>query len=1353
MRSGTPDFAGRYQLLELLGRGGMAGVHRALDCATGRTVALKQLFQPDSAERRAQHQRLFEREFHTLSQLSHPSVIAVYDFGVTSEGVPFYTMELLDGGDLLERAPVPWQQACRLMFEVCSSLALMHSRRWLHRDISPRNIRCTQGGRAKLIDFGAMAPMSGGGSPIVGTPAFIAPETLQRSALDARTDLFSLGASFYFALTGQLAYPARTLGELSTVWNEKPVPPSARVSGIPLALDDLVMSLLALEPALRPPSAFAVMQRLAAIAELPHEEAASVTKAYLTTPALAGREAVLADLRALLQRALSVGGKAVMVRAEPGVGRSRVLDACALEAKTLGARVLRASASGSSQAFEVALALAQHLVEAVPSAALVDESPQLFEPERTRPALRDLAALRADPEGLQRGLLRLLRAASKQAPLMLAVDDVHWLDEPSAAVIAELIDRSRNGRVFVALTTDSSAPSSQALEVLSRRCELRTLAPLTLADTLALFSSIFGEVPNLAAVTEEIYGIALGNPRQSLALAQHLIDHGKITYAGGTWTLPRRLENEDLPRSAEAAIRERVQALSPLARVLAEAHALSFSERLSHDAYLALAGDAGSSAVDAAVNELLSQQALIGDGERYAISNRLWSAALAAGLDEGTSALRHRALRELYAGRYEVAALYHAFRAGEAEQEAALDQLLAFQRRSKNVRHEQLVELQLGKLAGSYPIAIAVAERLGRPVRQVYELLQWLTMMSIASADPKQYWQSAARWREQLIHDTGLDLWRLDSENADPGARLTAALTKAVERHNALPEHARVYRVDEAIPQLASYVAVSIAIGVRTLDLSLLETLPQLLEPFAPLSPILNALWQNAVGTLESYDCCLYDRARLRWLEIYKQLEHVTEAEVEHVTAIRNAIAYGLGTLEAFMGLTTAESWADRLDSDPYQRVSGLYLRKIVRLSHGDWAGAEAFHRQAEVLALRERVPQMFTTTLTVEISAHAYSHDLAGVKDVIDRERAESLRYPGWTPYLWEAECRFDLIRGDYASAKARYDKLLAQYGLDEHGWSAVMPVWVAAQGGLCEALLGLGRPEEARATAIAALEVCARHEIVMYRWELLRMLGLAEGKLGNFGAATAQLDQLLAEQSELGVTGLRIGVSYEARAQVALWSGDAAAFDHFARLTAREYRHGASSPLGARYERLTQEARRRGLVPTASLSDFEPTTMAHSADFPDVETVVELALAAATDPRDRCLRALRLVCSARAARGGHLYLAANDGPQLMATCDLTEPADALGRRVRDYLTEQEDRFETKTLAVDEDAPIEITSQTAIANIDGLQFELLPLTCVQDHELRVTGVLAIAPGEQPQNNPRQVQLLSTIAAHLAQSA
>jgi serine/threonine-protein kinase len=211
-----------YAVRGELGRGGMARVYHVVDERSGRELALKQLCL--TTEHKPELAPMFEREFHTLAQLRHPSVIEVYDYGIAQDG-PYYTMQLLDGGDLRGQSPLPWRQACELLFDVCSSLALLHSRRLVHRDVTPRNVRCTRSGSAKLIDFGAMVPM-GRAAQVVGTPGFIAPEVLQRGAIDGRTDLYSLGATFYFVLTGKVPFSARRLSDMITAWRAPPPAPS-----------------------------------------------------------------------------------------------------------------------------------------------------------------------------------------------------------------------------------------------------------------------------------------------------------------------------------------------------------------------------------------------------------------------------------------------------------------------------------------------------------------------------------------------------------------------------------------------------------------------------------------------------------------------------------------------------------------------------------------------------------------------------------------------------------------------------------------------------------------------------------------------------------------------------------------------------------------------------------------------------------------------------------------------------------------------------------------------------------------------------------------------------------------------
>jgi hypothetical protein len=301
-----------------------------------------------------------------------------------------------------------------------------------------------------------------------------------------------------------------------------------------------------------------------------------------------------------------------------------------------------------------------------------------------------------------------------------------------------------------------------------------------------------------------------------------------------------------------------------------------------------------------------------------------------------------------------------------------------------------------------------------------------------------------------------------------------------------------------------------------------------------------------------------------------------------------------------------------------------------------------------------------------------------------------------------------------------------------------------------LCETLLALDSPAEARQTATAALAICKKVGIHAFSHEVERLCALAEAKLGDFAAAVARLDALIEAQTALGVTGLRIGVTYEARAEVALWSDDAAAFETFASLTAREYRHGSGCPLSARYERLTNEARRRGVEAHVSLGDFA-TTLAEHADqvsSTDSRSAVRAALANTQDASARYGFALRMVCQSRAARGGHLYLAARHGPQLVATHELSAPSERLAQCVREYLDEQSDQFDTQTVAVHGVPQLETT--TALTRVDGTDYELLLLSRVIEGGVEITGVVALAPGQHSSSNPRQWQLLAAIGEQLA---
>jgi hypothetical protein len=1324
----------RYQVHELLGRGGMACVYRATDLAAGRQVALKQLTLDAATRERATAAALFEREFLTLTELRHPQLIEVYDYGLTDGGDPYYTMELLEGGDLRERAPLPYRDVCRLLFDVCSSLALLHSRRLLHRDVTPRNIRCTPDGKAKLIDFGAMSPMSAGGVSIVGTPAFVAPETVHRLGLDARTDLYSLGVTLYHALTGRLPYPARNFAEVLQAWATKVVVPSAFVSDIPPELDDLVMALISIESALRPASAFEVMQRLAGCAGLPGVESDAVSRAYLVTPRLVGRSAALSELNQKLSSARLQSTRGVLIEGASGAGRSRLLDACALEAKTLGFIVLRAAASGAWAPHAVVRALSNHLLAGMPHA-------------ETREKLRALSDPALDAAQLRREFRRVLLSISRVQPLLLAVDDVHRIDAPSAALLAELIDKAKRGGLLVALTADSDEPATDALRVLSERCDRLRVPPLSREQTHQLLGSLFGEVANLDHLASEIHQVALGNPRQCIEMAQHLVDRGLIRYVAGTWTLPSRMAAEDMPRSAAQASAARLAGLSQHARFLAEAQALAFHEVFTHADYRALLPDLGWLALETAISQLLSVQALLQDGASYVLANRAWSAALLAELSAHEIELRHRALTRVYP-ESSAARVHHAFAGGMHE--AGLTAMTRMHdEHMKQVDHRQILRQNVSKMMWCCPLAIETALRVGASARAIHELRRWHYAGKI-TIDEGAHDESARLWMEQLVRDTGLDFFRQESTSAPLGERLGRALQAAQARHLATPEPERVYAVDEALRRLAEYVVYSIAIGGKSQDSTLLRSLPDLLEPFIALAPALDAIWNNAVATCQAQVDCQYDLARDRWRAVLVKLDGLRNEDMAYREATCNAIAYAIGVMEAHMGIPTAKAWADRLDQDPYQRVSALNLRKVVCLERGDTLGADKLRRQAELAALQTGSPQMFKLLLAVELEARIKARDLAGIQTVIEQLKGVAAQHSAWRANLALAEASFQLVRGDYAAAEPKFAACIEMTQLDAAGVSANLAVWVSAHAGLAEALLAVERADESRRVASSALEVCERRRVGSHASDLVRILALAEARLGMPGAAQ-RLDALIAQQLELGVAGLRLGLSYEARAQLAVWSGDGPAFEHYARLTAREYRHGSGSPLGARYQRLLQQAARFGFRADVSLADFESATavVASTSITADLLTDLSRAMAGARSVAERARTALELICRSHGASAGHLYLTISEEAEWAVSHGVDAPAPALEAAVRDYVQRTKERTEVLEDMITGD-PGESSPSMTTVQIAGQTWQLVAVVHLDPAgETRVVGVAAVASDLAAVPDEARGQLLRAIAQEL----
>jgi len=265
---------GRYSVEEKLGSGAMGVVYRAKDRSLDRQVALKELPQWLSNDQDCVSR--FRREAKALASLTHPYIVLVYDL-VEEDRRLWLVLEFVEGGALATylrtHKQMPISEAAKLTAQIAQGLAYVHSKGIIHRDLKPSNILLTSNRDPKISDFGIAklaksSSLTQEGTPI-GSPHYMSPEQAKGGSVDERSDIYSLGITFYEMLTGRVPFKGETSSVLAQQITQPPISPRQLLPKIPVALETLILKMLAKDPEMRPQNMMAVANSLESFCMIP----------------------------------------------------------------------------------------------------------------------------------------------------------------------------------------------------------------------------------------------------------------------------------------------------------------------------------------------------------------------------------------------------------------------------------------------------------------------------------------------------------------------------------------------------------------------------------------------------------------------------------------------------------------------------------------------------------------------------------------------------------------------------------------------------------------------------------------------------------------------------------------------------------------------------------------------------------------------------------------------------------------------------------------------------------------------------------------------------------------------------
>ena len=1198
----------RYRIERLLGRGGMGEVLAVTEVTTGKPFALKRLL--PGAE--ARHAASLAREFHRLASLKHPNVVQVFDFGM-SEGAPYYTMELLSGSDVESLAPLRWSAVVPILRDVASALAVLHARSLVHRDVSARNVWRTSDGTIKLIDFGTMTSF-GVANQLAGTLPYLPPEALRSRLLDQRSDLYSLGALGYQLLTGQHAYPARSIAELEQHWAHGLRSPSARAAGlartdlpaIPESLDQLIEALRASEPEARPAHAADVLDRLHAI--LPSEDAHAqrTVAGMLTSAAFAGRASERALLLSLLRRTPSGHGAAALLLGPRGIGRSRLLRELAVEARIADAAVVALGEDQERGALSAAARALLGTLEALPvlahEAAATHARVLGHLSDEVRRALGvDEGTLEQFPELVGEARMRMQTAlhaffleVTANKPLVLLVDDLQSLDEASVAFFATLARAAADTRLMIVATArshDVHAPPPIAKPFASNAQKIG-LGGLSAEESHHMLRSIFGDAPQLPRTAAHLWQRTEGNPGQLMELCEHLVHSDKIRFVDGLWVLPLQVDDLALPASLTAMDEARLERVDDEARSLADA--LSVLEEAAPLALCSTLSPLVPERTFSALDRLCAAGILVHGSQGYAFRSEELRALLLKSL-EGECAKR----AQLAAGEALLAlasptvaqrlrAGVHLLRGGELKRGAEIVHRVVIESlehmNEENVQSALLVEQ-----------AYTHASKLGL---SQHERLSFLSLLAWASYFLDR--RLAFAYGEEALacgqHVCGMNLARKLSPWLGRKLGLFAALFIASARIRRLSKQSAL--VPNLKRSFSFFLAAAGALsGTHALCMARDKVVAcaQAIEPLTALGPnhvasIVHRFTTGCVALLSEG----FGSIGKHWEALLARLEDPAPiAGMSDSTRLyyRAASLYCWGSSEVWRDKSRTLELADRVETQPIKlyQVSADQLRAVYYASQGRMAEAARHRARVETRALQRGATWQVELWEPASTLSTAVRHnDAVAVKRAWGQLRHYSADSPTLHEYGSIARATHLTMRGRYHEALELTERLARSHSPEVIGHSNLIA-------SLARTYSALGRFADAERVASEAVErLTAEDRAVPGLAHRVQIeLAIAQAGLGRHEEAAARLDAMIARHApEEGP--LTLGALYDARAKVARCAQDEAAEQACLALMERWYRSTDCPSLLQYCDRL---ARRRAKHDEQSSAPFWDVTSTSSA------------------------------------------------------------------------------------------------------------------------------------------------------------